>query len=78
MYLKDTCCHELKQMDIDNLKTITLIEASKLYSRGFTTGHTHVTVVVNVQLEFVHVKKKMCLLYQMSFKKICMFKYGLT
>jgi hypothetical protein len=38
--LKDACSNELKQMDVDNLKTIIPTEASKLYSRGSTTGHT--------------------------------------
>ena len=38
--LKDACSNELKQIDVDNLKTIALIEASKLYFRGSTTGHT--------------------------------------
>jgi hypothetical protein len=38
--LKDACPNELKQIDVDNLKPITLIAASKLYSRGSTTGHT--------------------------------------
>ncbi|CAF2910916.1 unnamed protein product, partial [Rotaria sp. Silwood2] len=38
--LKDACPDELKQIDVGYLKSITLIEASKLYSRGSTTGHT--------------------------------------
>jgi hypothetical protein len=39
--LKDACPNELKQIDIHNLKTITIIEASKLYSRGSTAGCTY-------------------------------------
>ncbi len=39
MNLKDTCPNKLKQIDI-HLKTITIIEASKLYSRNSTTGRT--------------------------------------
>jgi hypothetical protein len=38
--LKDACPNELKQTNVGNLKSITLIEASKLYSRCSTTGHT--------------------------------------
>jgi hypothetical protein len=38
--LKDACPNELKKIDIHNLKTITIIEASKLYSRGSTTKRT--------------------------------------
>jgi len=40
MNLKDACPNELKQIDIHHLKTITIIEASKLYSRGSTTKLT--------------------------------------
>ncbi|CAF1424404.1 unnamed protein product [Rotaria sordida] len=38
--LKDACPTELKNLDVANLKPITIIEASKLYSRGSTTGRT--------------------------------------
>ncbi len=38
--LKDACSNELKHVNVDNLKPITIIEASRLYSRGSTTGHT--------------------------------------
>jgi len=38
--LKDPCPNEFKQMNVDNLKTITLIKASKLYSCGYKTGCT--------------------------------------
>jgi transposase InsO family protein len=38
--LKAACPDELKHIDADNLMPITIIEASKLYSRGSTTGHT--------------------------------------
>ncbi|CAF1429135.1 unnamed protein product [Rotaria sordida] len=38
--LKDACPYELKNVDVDSLKPITIIEASKLYSRGSTTGRT--------------------------------------
>ncbi|CAF5026545.1 unnamed protein product, partial [Rotaria sp. Silwood1] len=40
MNLKDACPNELKQIDVSTLKPITIIEASKLYSRGSTTGRT--------------------------------------
>ena len=36
---KDACPNELKQMDVDNLKTIILIEVSMFYSCGSTTEH---------------------------------------
>ncbi|CAF1350347.1 unnamed protein product [Rotaria sp. Silwood1] len=38
--LKDACPHELKDVEVDNLKPTTIIEASKHYSRGSTTGRT--------------------------------------
>jgi hypothetical protein len=38
MNLKDACPDELKQIDVSTLKLISIIEASKLYSRGSTTG----------------------------------------
>ncbi len=38
--LKDACSNELKHVNVDNLKPITIIEASRLYSRGSTTEHT--------------------------------------
>ncbi|CAF1079003.1 unnamed protein product [Rotaria sp. Silwood1] len=40
MNLKDACPNELKQIDVSTLKPITIIEASKLYSRGSTTDRT--------------------------------------
>ncbi len=40
MTIKDACPNELKQIDVSTLKPITIIEASKLYSRGSTTGRT--------------------------------------
>jgi hypothetical protein len=39
--LKNTCPNELKQINIHNFKTITIIEVSKLYSSGSTTGRTY-------------------------------------
>ena len=38
--LKDVCPYELKKVKADKLKPITIIEASKLYSRSSTTGIT--------------------------------------
>ncbi len=38
--LKDACPDELKHVKVDDLEPITIIEASKLYSRGSTTGRT--------------------------------------
>ncbi|CAF3196073.1 unnamed protein product [Rotaria socialis] len=38
--LKEACPNELKNLDISNLKPITIIAATKLYSRGSTTGQT--------------------------------------
>ncbi|CAF4344818.1 unnamed protein product, partial [Rotaria magnacalcarata] len=38
--LNDAYPDELKQIDADKLKSITLIEASKLYARGCVTGRT--------------------------------------
>ncbi len=38
--LKDACSEELKRIYVNNLKRIIIIEASKLYSRGSTTGRT--------------------------------------
>ncbi|CAF2691319.1 unnamed protein product [Rotaria sp. Silwood2] len=38
--LNDACPDELKKINADNLKPITLIEASKLYARGSVTGRT--------------------------------------
>jgi hypothetical protein len=38
--LKHARPNELKQIDVHNLKIITIIEASKVYSSGSTTGHT--------------------------------------
>ncbi|CAF1564375.1 unnamed protein product, partial [Adineta steineri] len=40
MNLKDACPNDLKLVNIDNLKPIANIEASKLYSCGSTTGRT--------------------------------------
>ncbi len=40
MTIKDACLNEFKQIDVSTLKPITIIEASKLYSRGSTTGRT--------------------------------------
>ncbi|CAM4796030.1 unnamed protein product [Rotaria magnacalcarata] len=40
MNLKDACPNDLKLVNIDDLKPITIIEASRLYSRGSTTGRT--------------------------------------
>ncbi|CAF1680811.1 unnamed protein product [Rotaria magnacalcarata] len=37
---KDACPHDLKLVNIDDLKPIIIIEASRLYSRGSTTGRT--------------------------------------
>ena len=38
--LNDEYPVELKQINADNLKPITLIEASKVYARGCMTGRT--------------------------------------
>ncbi|CAF3902852.1 unnamed protein product [Rotaria sp. Silwood1] len=38
--LNDACPDELKKIKVDDLKPITLIEASKLYARGCVTGRT--------------------------------------
>ncbi|CAF1474051.1 unnamed protein product [Adineta steineri] len=38
--IQDACSNDLKLVNIDNLTPITIIEVSKLYSRGSTTGHT--------------------------------------
>ncbi|CAF1541598.1 unnamed protein product [Rotaria sp. Silwood1] len=40
MNLKDACSNELKQTGVSTLKPIAIIEDSKLYSRGSTTGRT--------------------------------------
>jgi hypothetical protein len=38
--LKDACPNELKHVNVDSLKPISITEASKLYSRGSITEHT--------------------------------------
>ena len=38
--LNDAYPNELRQIDVDKLKPITLIEASKLYARGCVPGRT--------------------------------------
>ncbi|CAF4445361.1 unnamed protein product [Rotaria sp. Silwood2] len=56
--LKSACPEELKQLVIDELKYIKIIEACKLFTRGSTSERTCDTEKENVPVNNVHVKKQ--------------------
>ncbi len=62
--LKSACPDELKQIIIDDLQDITIVEACKLYVRGSIIVVVHVITKENVLQNNVHAKKRAFLVRQ--------------